>query len=341
MSILWMDSFDFYGTAMANVGLRGYNAFGGSSASVINNNALARTGNGAYLLGSASAVNYLIRINPTPLNICVIGCAILWSSFPPSGTIDRTGLRFRIGTNNSGVNVLINESGGLNIYNGNTLVGATPNSVITANSYNWVEAKVISGASGSGSIEVRLNGVTQALVIGQTIGQITGYGFGRNSGSGQAYNTYFDDLVVNDTDFLGDRRIYTTYVNADTALEQWTPSSGTESYQLINESVPNDAGFITANNPGDISEFQKQPIPIDVNTVGAVCVVARAFKDSAGPSTFRLGVNSAGNIENSEQFTPNTTIEYFSPIFELNPNGNIPWTRVAWDAANVRATREL
>jgi len=75
------------------------------------------------------------------------------------------------------------------------------------------------------------------------------------------------------------------------------------------------------------------------NTVAAICPVARAFKDSAGPSTFTIGINSNGNVINSPQFLPNTTVTYFSQVFELNPDGNIPWTRTAMDDATIRLTR--
>lgn len=337
MSILNMESFDYVGTSIPDIVLRGYTSLSVNNS--IGTGANARTGTGFYQVAANANFGSLLRVLDTAVTTCGQGVGINWTVQPVTERA-ALGLRFGVGAANDTVEIVGNASFGINVYNGGVLVGSSANNSFVVGTYYWLEAKVITG-TGTASIEVRLNGATILLITGLTIGSIARCLIGKSNG---IHTGRFDDWVIWDNagtinnDFLGDRRVVTVYMNADTIEADWTPSAGS-GFSCIDEATPSDADFVTANVAGDISEYQKQTIPVDINVVAAVCPVARAFKDSAGPSTFTVGMNSAGNVINSPQFLPNTTVAYFGSIFELNPNGNIPWTRAAVDAAFARLTR--
>jgi hypothetical protein len=341
MSIIWLESFDYMGTNNANLLLRGYVAFG-SFVFGLESGSTARTGSGNGVTGSFISHGITRVLNASETTIGQ-GVGIFFTTNQENG-VNSNGLRFGVTGNDRFVRVVANANLGFNVFINDVLVGSSANNVYVQGSYYWLESKVITG-TGTASVEVRLGGVTILVVNGLTIPAIVSCSLAKEGGN----NTFarYDDWVIwngsgsINNNFLGDRRIVTLYPNADTSEADWTPSSGSDGFAMIDEATPSDADFVTANNAGDISDFDKNAIPSDVNTVAAVCPVARAFKDSAGTSTFRVGINSAGNVENSEQFSPNTTISYFSAIFETNPNGGGQWTKSAVDAASVRLTREL
>jgi len=346
MAILWMESFDFYGTSLTNLGYRGYLSFPNVNISIVSNPANARTGNGYINIAKNTTFQLVQKPLDNISNECGQGAAFNWLS--TENRAANVGLYFGPAGNVGSVRIVANGLFGVSVWQGTTFRGLSPNNLWVVGSYNWLEAKVTAGV-GTGAIEVKLNGQTVVTLTGLTISPIEVCAVGKfdNGSDDSAQIARIDDWVIWDTtgtinnDFLGDRRVVTLYPDADTIEADWTPSSGSDGFAVIDETVADDAGFITANNAGDISEFEKQPIPVDVNTVAAICPVARAFKDSAGPNTFTIGVNSAGNIINSPEFLPNTTVAYFSEIFDTNPNGDIAWTRAALDAATVRVTRVI
>lgn len=343
MSIAWMESFDFYGANIANALLRGYTR--GSNSSAIASGASARTGTSYLNINNSNPNNqWFQKALDSAQTIVGQGVGINFQSVPTLTGGVHIGLRWG-SSNRTIIQVVLNPLLGFNVYGGTTLLGSTTNNLIVTGTYYWIEGKVICGTGGTASFELRVNGATVLTITGLTIVSLNVCALGKEiGGEGSAF---YDDWVIWDgngtqnNDFLGDRRIVTLYPNADTALAQWTPTPAGTGFSCIDEANPSDTDFVTANNAGDISEFNKQAIPADVNTVAAVCPVARAFKDSAGPSTFRVGINSAGNVINSGEFLPNTTVAYFSQIFEENPNGNIPWTKAAVDASSIRLTRAV
>lgn len=343
MSVVFMESFDIYGANRLRFIERGYIMpdFGGMS--IASNLSLARTGPGYLQTVGFGSAAFVLKVLDNPLSFIIQGCGINHVNAPGGNNQDGGGLHFGNNSTQRHISVVANNLLGISIFRNGVLVGQSANNIFTLNSYNFYEVRVIAGTLGT--VLVRRNNEIIVQVNDIQIGNILNVSVGTYNNNGR--DIRFDDWYCLDNagstnnDLIGDRRIITLMPDADDPLQDWTYSGGSVGFSLINELNPNDANFILANNPGDISEFQKQNVPLDANDVAAVQIVARAFKQSAGPATFRVGVNSAGNVANSPQFLPNTTVNYFSHVFERNPNGNIPWTRLAVDAASMRFTREV
>lgn len=344
MALIWAESFDLYGTSRTELALRGYSKTGSANTTMPSNAGVARTGTGYIQLATNSNEQMIARVADTNLNTCVQGVGIYFDSTPTTNRRS-PGIAFRVGTEYNEIQVNGNAELGISVWRGvpggtGTVIGSSAPNLLTVGTWFWLEAKLITG-TGTASIEVRLNGDTILTITGLTVGQVTGYGIGKPSHSGYTIsNVKFDDWIVGDTDFFGERRCVTTFPDADTVEADWTPSSGSSGFAMIDETTPSDADYIEAANPGDISEFEKASIGIGTNDVAGVVVIARALKTDAGANSFRIGVHSGAFVQNSDEKLPNTTVAYFSEIFPLDPNGDIPWTRNAIDNANIRFTRE-
>lgn len=354
MALLNAESFSIYGTSLAQLSLRGY----ASPGSLLWN--ISPTGgrtNGFIEGNTSSQTNQGFSWILSPeVNVAGSGIAISVLSTPTANVNRNHGLAFGIGADGFTYKINVNPSLGISVFAGSTLIGSSAPALIVTNSYYWLEARITNNAFGgglnTGTIEVRLNGVTVVTISGINItAQFSRISIGAtqvNEGLGPTASTRFCDWVMWDgsgtinNSFLGDRRCSVSFPNTDTALEQWTPNTGVDSWAILDNNPANDAQFVEATAVGNISEFGTTPIPINSNDVAGIVILGRAAKLDAGTATFRLGINSAGNVINSAPIAPNVAPSFniFGYVVERNPNGNIPWTRTAADAALPRITRE-
>lgn len=348
MSVIWAEGFDFYGTSTVELAKRGYVITrGGTDINVVQNSSNARTGLG-YLTVVSTTNGGIERVFDSALNEVGAGFAMMVTTLNNSNNGTIPGLYFG-DVNFSGILKLVtNTNLGLSVYSGGTNLGSSANNIFATNTWFYVEAKVTrnSGGTNTGSIVVRVNGVTVLAITGiNLVNQWTRCSLG-NLGEASGTNMAFraDDWVIWDTNgtinnnFMGDIRCASQMPSADTAEADWVPSTGS-GFSCIDETVPSDTDYIQANNSGDVSEFQKSAISIATLDIAAVVVVARALKTDAGPSTIKLGIENGGSVIEGSDKVLTTSAAYYSSIFERNPNGNIPWLKSAVDTADIRFNR--
>jgi hypothetical protein len=128
--------------------------------------------------------------------------------------------------------------------------------------------------------------------------------------------------------------------NSDGVLQDFVPSAA-PAWDCLNNAPPVDAGpYVDGAAAGDISEYGKSAIGVNSNDIACAVIIGRLFKTDAGVASGRVGINSNGNVVNSAEQFPGTNGAWFRLFQPTNPDGNIPWSRPAYDAANLRLTRE-
>lgn len=118
-------------------------------------------------------------------------------------------------------------------------------------------------------------------------------------------------------------RLQTLPITAAGDLQQWSGN-----YTDINEIVYDDAHFISTTTAAQVSTYTQATL-LNSDDVLAVVVTARAATNALAPQNFQLAVELGSG-----------TGPYFSPSFlqglgyqgnfyvwNVNPNGNVPWTR--------------
>jgi hypothetical protein len=339
VALVWADPFDQYGTNTALLGNAGY-----STVAVSPFQSPGRTGAHSLQLFGGT----LMRPFATPVATAGQGIAINMQSAPSADNANNQGIRFWSAGPTFEIGITCMPDLSFGVYDRTfALKGRTPPLQTILGSFVWVEFKAVGNAGGvinTGSCEIRVNGVTKLIVNGLNLPNIFAFHGSSGSGGGNA-NIFIDDYIVWDTtgiknnDFMGDRRLFISYPNANGATQDFTPTPAGSAFDRINDSPPVDTAFIAGAAAGNISEFPKDLIGIASNDIAAMVIWGRLFKSDAGVATGRLGVNSVGNVINSPELFPGTTGSWFQQIQELDPNGNIPWTQAAYDAANLRITR--
>lgn len=336
MALVWADPFDQYGTGSGN------NPFiqsAGYTSSYFDSWGVGRTGPRAvYSYGQ------LFR-RPLDTPVAVLGQGAGLKVSTASNWYGGHGLHFESAGNTRELHAVAMTDNSIGIYDRtDTLKGQSAPNVIAPNTWYWLEVEAIGNTAGinTGSVECRVNGVTVLIINGLNLPNLFAvHGIGN-------YNLpsigYFDDYIVWNTlgaynnSFIGDRRLYISYPNANAALQDFVPTTA-PAYGCVDSSPPNDAAYISGAAVGNISEFAKGAIGIASNDIAALVVIGRIFKSDAGAGSATLGINSAGHVLNSPDLNPDVAGRLYQFMIERDPNGNIPWTRAAADAANIRITR--
>jgi hypothetical protein len=201
----------------------------------------------------------------------------------------------------------------------------------------------------NGRWELRFN---ETAVIGPTTGLDT-----RNAGtSGVCDNfvftgpssttrfTYIDDLVYGvgagnaDGTWYGDCRIITQLPTGDGNSSQWTKSTGSTNFGVVDESTPNDDTDYVSDSTSGHRDLYTFPSLGVTGTVKAVAVHAWSRKTDAGSISLALTVRQgstnydhATTVAQAVNFIPDGNKDSGVGIWETNPAGG------SWNVTDVNA----
>lgn len=270
--------------------------------------------------------------------------------------------QFLNSSNDSQVSITANTDGTISAYRGGARGGISFNATLlgqstqrfAAGAWNHFEAYCRCDDV-SGSVEVRLNGVTALSLAGidtdmRGDGVISQFAIGSAVAGAQPLDGgtmdvadlfAWDDTGSSVNDFVGDRKVYLLMPDSDTAQEDWQLSGGVDSFALLNL-IPADDGdsyiFTDPESPAPQTEVGLEDLPGDVVSVSGVFVAARASKTDAGDAVLVLGVD-AGTLGVGADHAVNTTFSYYGDAFGEDPDTGAPWTIDAVNAAKVSIQR--
>jgi hypothetical protein len=261
MSAIYMDGFDHYGEGDLGPGVA--NMLDGAWAQVDPNGGPlipsfgARTGTYALANASAdiSANRYVLPTTETNLFMS-LGFAV--SSLPTSNFSNYV-CSFNDSSNNSMAVLYVTSTGSLVLADTSGILAQTNGPVIVASNWHFLEMQFnqASGAfvlrvdDASGSNTPAINATS--LSFASPVAQLLFVGVGVSSGFVSAW---IDDLFIRNSSgsvnngFQGDRRVFTSLVNADTTTAGWTPNFYMKLGAGILNNTANDAcvGITTATS---------------------------------------------------------------------------------------------
>lgn len=344
MALHWMDSFDHYGTDIANLS-RGVYASVGNSPQI--SSVQKRTGTYSLRITNGQSVR---RAFLYPVLTCGVGVAVFPNTFPTSNDNHRIEIRDAAGE----IVIIISWStvGNLRILRGDistgVLVYETSAPVINSGSWQHVEFKLVADAT-NGAIEVRVN---QGTVVSLTGIATLNPGVGLPAqvliiaSNGVTQVWYYDDLFVWDTtgsnnnDFIGDKRVYTLFADSDTSVADYTVVGASSGFSAINGPPDFDTSYISIPAAGDTAEFGIQDLPTEVATVSAVEICTLMRKTDSGTASVNNGlVSGLSSVESDSPHLITTEYTYWMDVFETDPATGALWTPAGLNAAKLRIKR--
>lgn len=317
------------------------------------------TAGGQRVLHMDSNSNAIMRKGLTSAQTTIGIAGRFWLSFIPSATSQNVFLH-RVNDINNRLHLFlsVNPSGYLEVYRqdaaGSVLIATTTGPVLSANSWRHIEAKYVLNAT-TGSVEVRVEGATVILVTGiRTTSDVVGavatasiVGMSNTFTTSGGPSIYLKDYIVWDgsgsfnTNFLGSCQVFKITPDGDNSLN-WTPSTGSTGFNLVNETSPNDdTNYISAPTPAPSpAVLTLTDLPANVTSVKGVMTLHRSRKTDGGDGQMQLSLVSGANTGNGADRPITTAYTYWSDMFEQDP-GATSWTRLLVNALKVKLNRTL
>ncbi|MDD2903721.1 MAG: hypothetical protein PHU44_14950 [Syntrophales bacterium] len=290
-----------------------------------------RTGDYSYKVGGYSS-NFMQKTFPANPEIYLQYGLYMNNTF--------TGATFGLRSGGTWIlSISRNASGYLEVRSGQngTLLatGVTP----TINGKWYVVELHLKLADSGGIVELRLDGNLECTFIGDTKpGSDTTVDnlYWISWGSGPEY--FIDDVIVNDlsgsinNSWPGGLKLFLVKPVADAGPKEWTPSSGTDHYALLNELPPSGDDYLRATASDLIDLFDLEDLPAEAQSVKAVALDFFGLKGSTVAPSRIAQIVSLGGIDyvQADQDLP-LAQGLVRKFLDTNPAGG------NWNVATVNA----
>lgn len=327
MALLWADGLDMVAAASgqsADATLSLFYTLSGGAVSLT-----GRSGSGLSIrVGSFGSITRVLSSSYTTL---IVGFARL-------PTVDEGGVLYFQASGVENFLLQFNSSGKtVSVIRGITTVDTSATDAWAVDTWDYWEIKVLFSQT-VGTYEVRKNGVVILSGTGvDTCNTATESASDVRFRMGST--SYIDDIYICDAsgstnnDFLGDVEVKLKLPDADGTSEQWTPSTGVDSYALVDE-VPfnSDTDYLETSTTAQISRFTHQDVDSG-DTILAVVQTAVCRKTDAGSGSVRTHqfINSTGY--NGSTVALSTSYQAITQILETDPNTTAAWTPAGVNAA--------
>jgi hypothetical protein len=216
-----------------------------------------------------------------------------------------------------------------------TSLGESPAGKITAAAWHYIEAE-IEIHNTTGEFRIYIDGESTPSVdlsgvdTDNAVADVNEFALGFAS-SGDYVE--FDDLYVKEgATRLGPQRIQTVRVSADGGTLDWAPSTGTDHYAVLDDSVIVDTDYVSASAVGNTDTFALADItntPLEIHEVN---LIAYAKKTDASARAIKLGMTSDATLsESADSYLADSVTRHSFPLV-LDPDGGVAWTKAAVNA---------
>ena len=256
------------------------------------------------------------------------GVALKIQGFPGGNAGFQVGFNYNNTIDNLQVYVQGNGAQGVDLVCDLGIVASSAPGILTAGTYAYIELSVVGLTTAGAMSEVRVNGVqvippTHVVIINSPTALNV---FGCLAPSG--YTMWMDDVYINDNitvaatnpnnTFAGPVRVAYGVPVSDSSPLDWSPSSGSAHWSLVDAVPPNGGtNYVFDNNPGDIDQyiFAAPGGVTPPYAIKAFGVMLLAEIDTAGARTIAARI---GGTQGAAQALTTSYLIY-STQFDVNP----------------------
>lgn len=198
--------------------------------------------------------------------------------------------------------------------------------LMSPNIWYYIECKVyFNGASST--CEVWLDG-NRVINFSGTIGSTAADSIYFRPSSDTGLRSDFDDVYVNTGTRLGDCRVETIVPNADTATADFTPSTGSAHYALVDELPANgDTDYVSSGTAGHKDLYDMTTLSVTPLIIHGIQANVGATKTDAGLREICTKIKEGGTTTNGTTTGIGTTYGWVRSLYEQNPRTTAAWTK--------------
>jgi hypothetical protein len=327
MSIVRLDGFEDYGSSF-DIGLvwvkAGTVTYGDSGRF-----------SGKSLRLSGSSGSKITRGLPSAYSAVSVGVAVMFAS--PFGST-ASFLQFLDVSNNDVCMLNVDTFGALSFVRGSSVgvnvLCTAPAGTLKAGIYQYVEVELVRHAS-AGSVNIYVNG--------GLVASASGVNTGANDVAGimlagmQSSNSNWDDFYVNNTSTrTGELKIDTLSPTADTAQKDFTASTGSDNYAMVDELPVNaDTDYVTADINGNADLYTIGSLSGSPASIVAAQVRVVAKKTDTAYRSLKPKLKSSSTVHDGSAVVLGTSYGLVDMILETDPNTSSAWTATNINAAEI------
>ncbi len=151
-------------------------------------------------------------------------------------------------------------------------------------------------------------------------------------------NFFVDDVYVIDvaTKLTAHPRIETLYPNSDGATLNFTPSTGSDHFAVVDEAQASSSDYLSGSNVGDLDLLGLGNLSSSPASIEEVCIVGYLQKTDATARSMALGVKSGATTSDGSNFNLNSSgLRHERPL-ATDPNTSAAWAAAAVDALQLQ-----
>lgn len=329
MALIFSDGFDAYGTSGTSSGMI-------SKGWCLERDIYAGRTDGYSMCPTASQHTYCTIGNNDATK--TMGFALQLTN---SSAWDHFYLYLGDGPNSPHIKVFLNSSQKLDFYLGSTLK-QSGTTTLSLNTWYYIEIKSTIDNS-NGSYELKIDGITEYSDSGIDTKYLGDANWNRLDfyvSSGPASGDILvDDLYVTDssgsvnTGFLGDTHIETLFPNSDAGTNQWTTSTGTDHYALVDDNPMDDSSYLEDDTSGNRELFDMDSLTGSGSIVATVSNVTYAVTDAEVINIKPVIKSGTTTTTGSSSVIASTDWSKQVEIYEEDPDTTSAWTKTAVNAA--------
>lgn len=147
----------------------------------------------------------------------------------------------------------------------------------------------------------------------------------------------FDDIVIYDldgsdhTEAIGPVRIRRHGPNADGGTTDWTPSTGTDNYALVDEVTVDDTDYVETSTDNTVDRYELENSEAGIGNIVGVGVEAECFNTVGGTPTVFTGLKNSTTDEEGTVVDDTVDNTYVRSCHTNHPDGG-DWTNSTFDA---------
>lgn len=330
MTILWLEGFEGFGTSngVAPSGLdEKYDATNRISLTDIHDGRIA----GKRWYANTGSIPYMRTKDLGAQTAIVVGFG-----FHAERLANQTIFYFYEASDTQGLNIRLTLGGELAAYRVNTLLGTSTGANLRPNQWYFIEFKATLSNT-TGTVVIKVN-ETQVLSLSSQDTQQGGTAEWRKyrlEGSSVFPDNFsFDDWYILNTsgsqnnDFLGSIRIDGILPNGDSGTINWTPSTGTLNYALVDENPHNtDTDYVESSTSTDQDLYDYASVPTTLDTIHGLQINTVVRETDASDFTLKTLVYSGTTLSaDTAQAIAGTSYEVLHRVVELDPDTSSAWT---------------
>lgn len=373
MALLWCDGFDHYGLDESNMLDGVYAAVDTDHCNLSTTQAATGTHSFRFhndVSGSFDSPS-LRKVLPSSTDKLGVFARFYFEQLP-TDSLSNVIVEFLTTSAGRGhISCIVNSNGAIGFYRGTrysaaetdgTLIAQT-DPILVASAWNHVEIQVYLHDT-DGWIRVAVNGVHRYEGTGLDTKfdstECSAVGHTKRLNPGHPW--YMDDYAIYDftgdsavdtdfcpatdgsgkaTNYIGELQVIYCPMNGDTAEDDWAPSTGSDSYAMIDEVDPNDADYVSSTAAGDLSEYDITDLPEDITYIRGVQLLGRMSKSDAGAAMIKFGMKSVAATDDADERPVTVAPTYWWDFMNVDPDSGARWTRASLNAAWFRLTRNV